>query len=462
MACSMPFNNKNLDISFFVFKPTVVIIDDLVHELKHFSLSTENLGCVQSSIFRSIHGNMIIWYGAWQKQSSKEKEQLTSTLKSMLTKISSMAVLVEQSFLEANGGESRDGSSTARFSTGDIICLNSASTTTNDLNDLCYAVLAILRSRFTKMEGITAGLCLKGQSRPIVVCIHVWKSLHFCYSWILNSDHRNWMRPYLERFSIDMKYDVFRVVYVSGDNVVDLNYISPHQMLENGKENRQGQAQVHRHAHNFREVQQCTLLSIKTRGCSEDCSYCPQSSKYDTGVKGQRLMNKEAVLGAAKKAKEAGSTRFCMGAAWRDTLGRKTNFNQILEYVKDIRDMGMEVCCTLGMLEKQQALELKKAGLTAYNHNLDTSREYYPNIITTRTYDERLKTLEFVCDAGINVCSGGIIGLGEAEEDRVGLLHTLSTLPTHPESVPINALAAVKGTPLEDQKVNSLNCLICQ
>lgn len=211
-------------------------------------------------------------------------------------------------------------------------------------------------------------------------------------------------------------------------------------------------AQVHRHAHNFREVQQCTLLSIKTGGCSEDCSYCPQSSRYSTGVKAQRLMSKEAVIEAAKKAKEAGSTRFCMGAAWRDTVGRKTNFNQILEYVKEIRDMGMEVCCTLGMLEKQQALELKKAGLTAYNHNLDTSREYYPNIITTRSYDERLETLTHVREAGINVCSGGIIGLGEAEEDRVGLLHTLATLPTHPESVPINALIAVKGTPLEDQK----------
>ncbi|CAL5212687.1 unnamed protein product [Lathyrus oleraceus] len=211
-------------------------------------------------------------------------------------------------------------------------------------------------------------------------------------------------------------------------------------------------AQVHRHAHNFREVQQCTLLSVKTGGCSEDCSYCPQSSRYDTGLKGQRLMNKEAVLQAAVKAKEAGSTRFCMGAAWRDTIGRKTNFNQILEYVKEIKGMGMEVCCTLGMLDKDQAGELKKAGLTAYNHNLDTSREYYPNIITTRSYDERLQTLEYVRDAGINVCSGGIIGLGEAEEDRVGLLHTLSTLPTHPESVPINALVAVKGTPLQDQK----------
>ncbi|GAB2294158.1 biotin synthase [Dionaea muscipula] len=211
-------------------------------------------------------------------------------------------------------------------------------------------------------------------------------------------------------------------------------------------------AQVHRHAHNFKEVQQCTLLSIKTGGCSEDCAYCPQSSRYDTGLKAQKLMDKDAVLEAAKKAKEAGSTRFCMGAAWRDTVGRKTNFNQILDYVKEIRDMGMEVCCTLGMLEKQQALELKKAGLTAYNHNLDTSREYYSNVITTRTYDERLQTLKFVREAGINVCSGGIIGLGEAEEDRVGLLHTLATLPAHPESVPINALLAVKGTPLEDQK----------
>ncbi|KAE9450542.1 hypothetical protein C3L33_17554, partial [Rhododendron williamsianum] len=166
---------------------------------------------------------------------------------------------------------------------------------------------------------------------------------------------------------------------------------------------------------------------------------------YDTGVKSQKLMNKDMVIQAAQKAKEAGSTRFCMGAAWRETVGRKTNFNQILEYVKEIREMGMEVCCTLGMLEKQQALELKAAGLTAYNHNLDTSREYYPKIITTRSYDERLETLTHVREAGINVCSGGIIGLGEAEEDRVGLLHTLATLPAHPESVPINALLAVKA-----------------
>ncbi|XP_061370039.1 uncharacterized protein LOC133312787 isoform X2 [Gastrolobium bilobum] len=205
MACSVPFHNKNLDVSFFVFKPTIVIVDNVVHGLKQFSLNTESLGCIQSSIFRSIHGNMIIWYGAWQKQSSKEKEQLKSTLISMLSNISSMAVLVEHSFLEAYAGESRDGSSTAKFSNGDIISLNSAVTTSSDQNDLCYAVLAIFRSRFAKIEGITAGLCLKGQSKPIVVCIHVWKSLHFCYSWILNSDHRKWMMPYLERFSIDMK-----------------------------------------------------------------------------------------------------------------------------------------------------------------------------------------------------------------------------------------------------------------
>ncbi|KAG6556108.1 hypothetical protein Mapa_002049 [Marchantia paleacea] len=211
-------------------------------------------------------------------------------------------------------------------------------------------------------------------------------------------------------------------------------------------------AQVHRHSHRFREVQQCTLLSIKTGGCSEDCSYCPQSSRYSTEVKAQKMLSEDAVLTAAKKAKEAGSTRFCMGAAWRDTVGRKTNFNQILTYVKEIRGMGMEVCCTLGMLEKKQAEQLKDAGLTAYNHNLDTSREFYPNIITTRSYDERLQTLELVRDAGISVCSGGIIGMGEQAEDRVGLLHTLATLPEHPESVPINALLPVKGTPLENQK----------
>eukprot|EP00128_Syssomonas_multiformis_P005206 Colp12_sorted_trinity150504_noHs@24722 len=211
-------------------------------------------------------------------------------------------------------------------------------------------------------------------------------------------------------------------------------------------------ATVHRMYHNSREVQQCTLLSIKTGGCSEDCKYCPQSSKYSTPVKASKLMLEDEIIAAAKKAKEAGSTRFCMGAAWRDLLNRKSNFNRILKVVGEVRSMDMEVCCTLGMLEEWQAKALKEAGLTAYNHNLDTSREFYPNIITTRSYDERLQTLEHVRNAGLNVCCGGIIGMGEEEKDRVGLLHTLSTLPQHPESVPINALVPVEGTPLQDQQ----------
>ncbi|ORX95773.1 biotin synthase [Basidiobolus meristosporus CBS 931.73] len=211
-------------------------------------------------------------------------------------------------------------------------------------------------------------------------------------------------------------------------------------------------AKVHRANFNPREVQQATLLSIKTGGCSEDCSYCPQSSRHETEVKASKLLERDVVLDAARKAKNAGSTRFCMGAAWREVGGKKTNFNNILDYVKEIRGMGMEVCCTLGMLDEAQAKALKNAGLTAYNHNLDTSREYYSKIITTRTYDERLETIARAREAGISVCSGGIIGLGESEDDRVGLLTTLATLPAHPESVPINALLAVKGTPLENQE----------
>ncbi|KAJ3037127.1 biotin synthase [Rhizophlyctis rosea] len=235
-------------------------------------------------------------------------------------------------------------------------------------------------------------------------------------------------------------------------------------------------AKVHRLYHDPLAVQQCTLLSIKTGGCQEDCAYCPQSSKHKTAVKATKLLPEDEVLVAARAAKEAGSSRFCMGAAWRDLNGRKSNFKDILNYVKEIRGMGMEVCCTLGMLSPEQARQLKEAGLTAYNHNLDSSREYYPKlwrvevengaiecgieesqlmkrqIITTRSYDERLQTIANVREAGISVCSGGIIGLGEQHEDRVGLLHTLATLPEHPESVPVNALLAVQGTPLEGSK----------
>jgi len=211
---------------------------------------------------------------------------------------------------------------------------------------------------------------------------------------------------------------------------------------------------IHREYQETGEVQVCTLLSIKTGACTEDCSYCSQSIRNHTGLKVEALMKKEDVLASAQKAKDAGSTRFCMGAAWREVRDNR-DFDRVLEMVKGVNEMGMEVCCTLGMITESQAEKLHEAGLYAYNHNVDTSREYYPEIITTRTYDDRLETLSNVRKAGISVCSGGIIGLGETYKDRIGMLHTLSTLPTHPGSVPINALVRVKGTPLEgNQKVD--------
>jgi len=212
-------------------------------------------------------------------------------------------------------------------------------------------------------------------------------------------------------------------------------------------------ATVHRQYHDPRQVQQCTLLSIKTGGCPEDCGYCAQSSKHskDVGLKAEKLLDLDYVYHEAIKAHENGSTRFCMGAAWRgpSQVGPK-QFGRVLDMVSKIRALGMEVCTTLGMLTPDQAKALRAAGLTAYNHNLDTSPEYYGKITTTRRYQDRLDTLANVRDAGISVCSGGIIGLGEEAQDRVGLLQTLATLPEHPESVPVNALVAVKGTPMED------------
>jgi len=211
-------------------------------------------------------------------------------------------------------------------------------------------------------------------------------------------------------------------------------------------------ATVHRMYWDPAEVQQCTLLSIKTGGCTEDCSYCSQSSRHKTFVKPTPTMKVKEVLEAAKRAKEAGSTRFCMGAAWRELGGKKNAFGHILDMVEGVNGMGMEVCCTLGMLDATQAKQLKQAGLTSYNHNLDTSPEHYPKVITTRSYQDRLDTISNVRDAGISVCCGGILGLGEEETDRVGLLHVLATLPEHPESVPINALVGVEGTPLGDNE----------
>lgn len=209
-------------------------------------------------------------------------------------------------------------------------------------------------------------------------------------------------------------------------------------------------ATVHRQHHKPNAVQQCTLLSIKTGGCPEDCSYCPQSSHYSTGVKAEPLLNLDAVVTAAKLAKEGGSTRFCMGAAWRE-VNDNSQFDRVLEMVRQVSALDMEVCVTLGMLSAEQASKLKAAGLTAYNHNLDTGEGYYDQIITTRTYKDRLNTLANVRAAGLNVCCGGILGMGESADDRIDLIHTLCTLPEHPESVPINALVAVEGTPLADQ-----------
>lgn len=213
------------------------------------------------------------------------------------------------------------------------------------------------------------------------------------------------------------------------------------------------QAAIHRRFHDPSAIQMCTLMNIKTGGCSEDCSYCAQSSRYSTGLQATKMSPVDDVLTKARNAKANGSTRFCMGAAWRDMRGRKTSLKNVKAMVSGIREMGMEVCVTLGMIDDKQAKELKDAGLTAYNHNLDTSREFYPNVITTRSYDERLKTLSHVRDAGINVCSGGILGLGEDDSDRIGLLHTMSALPSHPESFPVNALVPIPGTPLGNRKM---------
>ncbi|MDW3194412.1 MAG: biotin synthase BioB [Cytophagales bacterium] len=209
-------------------------------------------------------------------------------------------------------------------------------------------------------------------------------------------------------------------------------------------------ATVHRANNDPSEVQVCTLLSVKTGGCPEDCAYCPQAARYHTDVKVHKLLDVDVVLEKAQNAKDNGSTRFCMGAAWREVRDNR-DFDKVIDMVKGVNDMGMEVCCTLGMLTEDQAQKLKDAGLYAYNHNLDTSEEHYEEIITTRTYDNRLDTLTNVRKANISVCSGGIIGMGETVMDRVGMLQTLANLPEHPESVPVNALVPVPGTPLEEQ-----------
>jgi len=209
-------------------------------------------------------------------------------------------------------------------------------------------------------------------------------------------------------------------------------------------------ASIHREQKDYNEVQISSLISIKTGGCAEDCSYCPQAARYHTDLEVQPLMQIGQVVSAAVKAKEGGASRLCMGAAWREVRDNR-DFDRVIEMVKAVNDMDMEVCCTLGMLTETQAQRLADAGLYAYNHNIDTSEDDYKRIISTRTYDDRLNTIKNVRKAKLTVCSGGIIGLGETPEDRVSMLQTLANLPQHPESVPVNALVPVKGTPLENQ-----------
>lgn len=217
---------------------------------------------------------------------------------------------------------------------------------------------------------------------------------------------------------------------------------------------------VHRTYFNPNEVQVSTLLSIKTGSCPEDCKYCPQSAHYNTGLEKQRLMEVEAVLNKAAEAKAKGSSRFCMGAAWKNP--NKRDMPYVLEMVKGVKEMGLETCMTLGMLDEEQAGQLADAGLDYYNHNLDTSPEFYDKIITTRTYGDRLDTLQNVRDSGMKICSGGIIGMGERKKDRVGLLAQLANLPVHPESVPINMLVKVPGTPMENvEDLDPLDFIRC-
>lgn len=208
-------------------------------------------------------------------------------------------------------------------------------------------------------------------------------------------------------------------------------------------------AGVHRHGFNPSEVQKSQLLSIKTGGCAENCGYCSQSASFKTGLKASKLMDTEAVMIAARAARDNGASRFCMGAAWRELKDRDTP--KLAQMISEVKSLGMETCATLGMLNADQARHLKEAGLDYYNHNLDTGPDYYDQVVTTRTYQDRLETLQHVRDAGMSTCCGGIVGMGEARRDRAGLLHALATLPAHPDSLPVNALVPVAGTPLGEQ-----------
>ncbi|XP_010275041.1 PREDICTED: uncharacterized protein LOC104610227 [Nelumbo nucifera] len=241
MSCFVPFNDKNLDISLFVFRSVVVIIEDLMDALKQFSVCCERLGCAHCSIFKSIHGNMIVWYGAWLKRSDEQKKLLDATLMSMLQDVSSMAILLDHSFFNAYAGESKDGFSGAKFSTGDTVSLNALLQSSDDSADLSYLCLALFKSYFLKMEGVTGGVCFKCDDLPRVVCLYVWKSLHSCYSWLLTTDIRRTIKPYLEPFSPDIKYDIFRVVYVRNEeNMLNTHHLFPSPKMQENVGNNEG------------------------------------------------------------------------------------------------------------------------------------------------------------------------------------------------------------------------------
>ncbi|KAL5977146.1 hypothetical protein ACLOJK_021488 [Asimina triloba] len=236
MPCFVPFHGRNLETSFFVFKPVGVLVEDLLHALKYFSFCAEYHGCAYSSVFQSIHGNLIIWYGAWMKRSTEKRELLSATLKSALVHVSSLAILLDYGFFEPYAGESKEGLQMARFSTGDTITMNSMLPASDDLTDLSCACLALLKSCFLKMDGVRSGVCLRCHDRPRVAGLYVWKSLHACYSWLLTSNFRNTISPYIGHLSVDTKYDVFRVVYVSCDEFVNLKFLPPHILAIGGDE----------------------------------------------------------------------------------------------------------------------------------------------------------------------------------------------------------------------------------
>ncbi|KAJ8627248.1 hypothetical protein MRB53_020555 [Persea americana] len=232
MPCFVPFNNKNLDITFFVFKSVGVFVEDLIDALKYFSFFSENHGCTNSAVFKSIHGNLIVWYGAWMKRSNEKQKLLSATLISTLSNISSTAILLDYGFFEAYAGESKDGYPAAKFFTGDTISMNSMIPSSDNLTELSHATTSLLKSCFLKMEGVTAGACFRCHDKPKVASLHVWKSLHSCYSWLLQTNYRKTVSPYFDNVSMDVKYDVFRVVYVSNDDILNVRFFPPHMLAD--------------------------------------------------------------------------------------------------------------------------------------------------------------------------------------------------------------------------------------